>query len=151
VSQRGPDDPPISVAIYFDSHHPALAAFTFRQEEYEVGLKNFAGTREEYDGVFLAAVAESLKEQFPQLASHHMQGRLVTPDYDGGIVLHGLCVHSGTGDAGYRLVAAADPETWVRHPTTTACFLVDSATLASMFGTVMDRIPLTKKNSKIRM
>ena len=87
-------------------------------------------------GYFLAAVAESLKEQFPDLVSHRMRGQLVTPNYDGGLVLHGLCAHSGTGDVGYRLVAAADPEEWVRHPTTTACFLADSGyesgTLASM-------------------
>jgi hypothetical protein len=68
----------------------------------------------------------------------------VTPNYDGGLVLHGLCAHSGAGDAGYRLVAAADPEEWVRYPTTTACFLADSGTLASMFGTIINRIPRTK-------
>jgi hypothetical protein len=145
VSQRGPEDPAISVAIYIDSHHPAVAAFTFRQAQYEAGLKTFAGSHAEYDGYFLAAVAESLKEQFPDLISHRMRGQLVTPNYDGGLVLHGLCAHSGTGDAGYRLVAAADPEEWVRHPTTTACFIADSGTLASMFGTIMDRIPRTKR------
>jgi hypothetical protein len=99
----------------------------------------------EYDGYFLAAVAESLKEQFPDLVSHRMRGHLVTPNYDGGLVLHGLCAHSGAGDAGYRLVAAADPEEWVRYPTTTACFLADSGTLVSMFGTIMDRIPRIKQ------
>jgi hypothetical protein len=144
VSQRGPNDPAISVAIYVDSHHPALAAFTFRQALYEAGLKTFDGSHVEYDRHFLAAVAESLKEQFPELVSHRMRGQLVTPDHDGGLVLHGLLAHSGTGDEGYRLVAAADPPDWVRHPATTACTLADSGTLASMFGTIMDRIPRTK-------
>ena len=93
-----------------------MAAFTFRQAQYEAGLKTFAGSHAEYDGYFLAAVAESLKEQFPDLISHRMRGQLVTPNYDGGLVLHGLCAHSGTGDAGYRLAAAADPRSGSATP-----------------------------------
>jgi hypothetical protein len=41
----------------------------------------------------------------PELVSHSMRGQLVTPDHDGGLVLHGLLAHSGTGDEGYCLVA----------------------------------------------
>jgi hypothetical protein len=107
VSQRGPNDPAISVAIYVDSHHPALAAFTFRQAQaaqYEAGLETFDGSHAEYDGHFLAAVAESSKEQFPELVSHRMRGQLVTSDYDGGLVLHGLLARP-TAEQGMRGIA----------------------------------------------
>ena len=148
LSQRGPDDPPVSVVIFAASNHPVLAAFTFQQSNYEDGLKSSGASEEEYSGYFMAAVARHLKEEFQELAEHPMQGRLVTPDHDGGLLLHGLCIHCGTGDKGYRLVAAADPPGWVRHPVTTACFVVDSLALASMVGTVMERLPISKKSQK---
>ncbi len=46
--------------------------------------------------------------------------------------------------------AAAHPPGWVSHPVTTACFVVDSLSLrlASMFGTVMKLLPLSKKSPK---
>ena len=51
LTERGPEDPAISVVIYVDSHYPAVAAFTFWQAQYEAGLKTFAGSHHdaEYD------------------------------------------------------------------------------------------------------
>ena len=148
LSQRGPDDPPVSVVIFAASNHPVLAAFTFQQSNYEKGLKSSGASEEEYSGYFMAAVARHLKNEFSELADHPMEGHLVTPDHNGGLLLHGLLIHCGTGDAGYRLVAAADPPGWVRHPVTTACFVVDSLALASMVGSVMKRLPISKKSPK---
>ena len=148
LSQRGPDDPPVSVVIFAASNHPVLAAFTFQQSNYEKGLKSSGASEEEYSGYFMAAVARHLKNEFSELADHPMEGHLVTPDHNGGLLLHGLLIHCGPGDAGYRLVAAADPPGWVRHPVTTACFVVDSLALASMVGTVMKRLPISKKSPK---
>lgn len=148
LSQRGPDDPPVSVVIFAASNHPVLAAFTFQQSNYEEGLKGSGASEEGYSGYFMAAVARHLKNEFPELADHPMEGHLVTPDHNGGLLLHGLLIHCGTGDRGYRLVAAADPPGWVRHPVTTACFVVDSLALGNMVGTVMKRLPISKKSPK---
>jgi hypothetical protein len=148
LSQRGPDDPPVSVVIFAASNHPVLAAFTFQHTEYAEGLKRSGASEEEYSGYYMAAVARHLKNKFPELAGHPLQGRLVTPDHDGGLLLHGLCIHCGTGDAGYRLVAAADPPGWVRHPTTTACFVLDSLSLASMVDSVMLQLPIRRLSGK---
>ena len=86
-----------------------LACFTFRQEEYEALLGSFEGRDDEFSALYMSKLSQHLKETFPHLAAYPLKARLVTPGPEDALLIHGFCVHCGTGDAGYRLVATADP------------------------------------------
>ena len=109
IPQSSPSYRPVSVAVFAQSSDVVLACFTFRQEEYEALLGAFEGSDEEFSAVYMSKLSQHLKETFPHLAAIPLKGHLVTPGPEDALLIHGFCVHCGTGDAGYRLVATADP------------------------------------------
>jgi hypothetical protein len=109
IPQSSPNYRPVSVAIFTHSADVVLACFTFRQEEYEALLGAFEGSDEEFSSFYMGRLSQHLKEKFPHLAACPLKGRLVTPGPEDALLIHGLCVHCGTCDAGYRLLASVDP------------------------------------------
>ena len=109
IPQSSPSYRPVSVAVFAQSSDAVLACFTFRQEEYEALLGSFEGRDDEFSALYMSKLSQHLKETFPHLAAYPLKGRLVTSGPEHALLIHGFCVHCGTGDAGYRLVATADP------------------------------------------
>ena len=106
------------VAVYHASHHPVIAAYEFRESTYVHQLHAYLAsqpgkTKESFTKHFMYSLAQHMKKKHPELASHPMEGRIIRPEHDGGLLVHGLLIHSGTGHKGYRVIAAADPQ--VRH------------------------------------
>jgi hypothetical protein len=112
LSHHREGEAPTGVAVYHASHHPVIAAYEFRERTYVKELNTYLASQP--GGTSLAySLAQFMKKEHPELANHPMEGRLIRPAHDGGLLLHGLLVHSGTGYKGYRVIAAADPP--VRH------------------------------------
>jgi hypothetical protein len=109
VPQSSPSDRSVSIAIFTHSVDVVLACFTFRQDKYEALLTDFKGNDDEFSAHYMGKLSQHLRTTYPHLAALPLKGRLVTPGPDDALLIHGLCVHCGTGDAGYRLLATADP------------------------------------------
>jgi hypothetical protein len=109
IPQSSPNYPPVSVCVFAESSGVVLACFTYRLAEYEALLGDFEGNDEEFAPVYMEKLSQHLRETFPHLAAIPLKGRLVTPGPEDALLIHGLCVHCGTGDAGYRLIGVADP------------------------------------------
>jgi len=165
VPQSNPTYRPVSVAIFTHSADVVLACFTFRQEAFGALLSDFKGSDEEFSSFYMDKLSQHLKNTYPHLAALPLEGRLVTPGPEDALLIHGLCVHCGTGDAGYRLLASADPPVsspvvvctvhccphcwfvkgWVRFPRTTTSMLQNSEFLEPLVGSVLKRVPVVRK------
>ena len=166
LPQEDLKDKQISIAIVFGSSNIILAAYSFAQEHCKALFEEFSGSEDDTFKRYSRKVCEHFRTAQPDLPVERLEFRLLAVGPDDGVLIHGLGAHSGTGDAGYRLIATFDPEVdlacyfrangplyslsvpslqgWVRFPATTTCILSDSFFLRPLMHTHISQIPAAK-------